>query len=137
MLDTVRLWLYSAPIPGLRSGARLHRAALASLHAGREEEADRLFERAVHRYREELRVEAIARARVHQMIARVRHGVGAATPLEVERMLYRLDRIERLEPPFDLTDARDLMAHWNHTASGGRGRPDTPASAGEQLQHVA
>ena len=75
--------------PRLVSGARLHRAALD---------------------------EALARLRVHQLMVRVRArpASGAATSemLEIVRRLNRLDHLERLEPPFELCDARSVLAEW-------------------------
>jgi len=118
MLDTLRLWILVARLPGLVPGAALHRAGLRALHAGELESADRLFDLAALQYGRELRVEPIARARVHQQIARARQSghLSAEFCLEVERRLYRLPLIERLEPPFELTDARELLALW--TADG-------------------
>lgn len=115
MLDNLRLWILIARVPGLASGAALHRAGLRALHHGRWEAAERLLDLAALRYGRELRVEPIARARVHQLIARAHRGgqLEADACLEVERRLYRLPKIERPEPPFDLTDARDLLATWS------------------------
>jgi hypothetical protein len=114
MLDSVRLWNLVARVPGPVPGVVFHRAGLKALHAGRWETADRLLDRAAREYRRELRVEPIARARAHQMIARARRGgrPDANACLEVERRLYRLPRIERLEPPFELADASELLATW-------------------------
>jgi hypothetical protein len=67
-------------------------------------------------YRHELAIEPLARLRVHQLMARVgsRPGSEAATSevLEIVRRLNRLDHLERLEPPFELCDARSVLAEW-------------------------
>lgn len=112
-----------APLPRLFRGATLHRAALVSTHRGDYSLAERLFRVAAARYRHELRVEPLARLRVHQEIARVR---GLGTPerdpsrcIEVECALARLATIESLEPPFELVDADSLLASWlEHVAPG-------------------
>jgi len=100
----------------LRGSTRLHRAALAAIHARNWERAEELFEAAAERYRRELEVEALARLRVHQMMARVLAGCDPGSEsqrcLEVERRLCRLDRIESLQPPFALIDARSVLASW-------------------------
>ena len=108
----------AARVPLPLQGRTLHRLGLSSLHAGREAEADALFERAAMRYRQEIEVEALARLRAHQGIARLRAG---AVPdpqqvLEVERRLYRLRTIEELEPPFALIDAGRMLAAWSGSA---------------------
>ena len=108
--------LLAALLPRVQGGARLHHAALEALHRGDPREADRLLERAALAYRHELAVEPLARARVHQLIARVRARPGGTgegeLALEVERRLCGLDRIESLEPPFALVEARELLASW-------------------------
>jgi hypothetical protein len=102
--------------PRLVSGARLHRHALAASASGDAEAAERWFEAAAEIYRHELAIEPLARLRVHQLMARVRSrpGSGAATSevLEIVRRLNRLDHLERLEPPFELCDARSVLAEW-------------------------
>ena len=108
--------LLAALLPSIQGGARLHHAALEALHRGDPREADRLLERAALAYRHELAIEPLARARVHQLIARVRAYPGGAEvgerTLEIERRLCGLDRIEALEPPFALVEARELLATW-------------------------
>ena len=95
-------------------GHTLHRLGLAAMHAGRWREADALFDRAARCYRREIEVEALARLRAHQGIARLRAGQlqDPQQMLEVERRLYRLRTIEELEPPFALIDAGRLLAAW-------------------------
>jgi hypothetical protein len=111
------LWELAARVPAPLSGPALHRLGLSALYAGRHDAADRLFERAALRYREELSVEPLARLRVHQRIARLRAG-GRFDPeraVEIERQLYRLNSIEALEPPHTLIDAGRLLATWSDT----------------------
>jgi hypothetical protein len=119
LIRSTTLWNLAAKLPLPLHGAGLHRLGLWALHAGSADAADRIFERAALRYREELTVEPLARVRVHQHIARLR-AADARDPdamLEVERRLYRLGTIESLEPPFPCVDAGRLLASWAHTAS--------------------
>lgn len=104
----------AASFPLGLEGRTLHRLGLASLHAGRWREADALFDRAAGGYRREIEVEALARLRAHQGIARLRakQVQDPQQVLEVERRLYRLRTIEQLEPPFALIDAGRLLAAW-------------------------
>ncbi len=111
--------------PVLVPGIVLHRAGLSALAAGDPGSADDLFERAALAYRRELRVERLARVRVHQAIARVRSGRvpdgDGVTTIAIERGLTALARIEALEPPFAVVDARELLASWGATEdTGGR-----------------
>jgi hypothetical protein len=103
-------------------GSRLHREALAALHARRFHAAEHLFESAAERYRRDLEVEALARLRVHQLMARVLAagdgGTRMDSALEVERKLCLLETIESLEPPFDRIDAHTLLATWCQPAIG-------------------
>lgn len=105
----------AARVPLGFDGRALHRLGLASLHAGRCAEADALFERAAKRYRHDIEVEALARLRAHQGIARLRASQvhDPQQVLELERRLYRLRTIEELEPPFALIDAGRLLAAWS------------------------
>ncbi|HTM57619.1 MAG TPA: hypothetical protein VL123_04315 [Candidatus Udaeobacter sp.] len=114
------LWKLAALAPAPLDGAWFHRMGLAAMYAGCPAEADRLFERGARRYREEIRVEPLARLRAHQEIARLRSSSHAdpGRVLEVERLLYRLRRIESLEPPHALIDAGRLLASWNDDAAG-------------------
>ena len=108
--------LLAALLPRVQGGARLHHAALEALYRGDPREADRLLERAALAYRHELAIEPLARARVHKRIARVRAPPGGPEvgerTLEIEHRLCGLTRIEALEPPFALVEARDLLATW-------------------------
>ena len=74
-------------------------------------------------YRHEIEVEALARLRAHQAIARLRAQCACSDPqqvLEIERRLYRLRTIEDLEPPFALIDAGRLLAGWTARDPGAR-----------------
>jgi len=110
------LWSAADALPIFLPGQLIHQAALRAQDAGRYAAAERLFEAAARRYREETRVVELARLRVHQLIARVSalEPERRAAPLflEVERRLARLERIESVTPPFALVDASSLLAHW-------------------------
>jgi hypothetical protein len=100
---------------GLAHGADLHRAGLAAMHRGDYAASSTLLETARMRYREELEVEALARLRAHRLMLVVLSGASDSEPercLEVERSLGQLERIESLEPPFELVDARSMIANW-------------------------
>ena len=119
------LFVYQAAFrlhPRLVSGAVLHRRALDVSVSGRPLDAERWFEAAAEVYRSELAIEALARLRVHQLMTRVRArpASSAATSemLEIVRRLNRLDHLERLEPPFELRDARSVLAEWMERAEG-------------------
>jgi hypothetical protein len=96
------------------TGSDLHLAGLHALWAGEHQTAERLFEGAARRYRRDLRVEPLARVRVHQLMARACAAGGSMSPLslEVDRALTRLDRIESPAPPFALVPAHALLASW-------------------------
>jgi len=102
-----------------RRGDVLHRTALEALEAGKFETAQLMFEAAVWRYRRDLAVEAIARARVHQLMAQVLSGAepecASERCLEVERRLCQLDRIESLASPHELVDAHTMLGSWLDT----------------------
>jgi hypothetical protein len=113
-LESPRAWVLACEHPWMFDGEYLH---LAGLHAfsGREyETAIGLFEGAALRYREAVKTEALARVRVHQLMARACAGGGWISPLslEVDRALTRLDQIESPEPPFALVPAHVLLASW-------------------------
>lgn len=112
--------LLAAFLPDDEAGARYHRAALEALHRGDPRKAHALLERAAIRYRRGVLVEPLARARVHQLIARARAGTedAEALGLEIARCLCRLSRIESLEPPFPVVDARALLAKLLAAGSG-------------------
>ena len=104
-------------LPGrVCSGPWLHRQGLDAYHTGNPALAERWFEAAARRYREDLAVEALARVRVHQLMARARAASSAAAEsaamMEIVRRLNRLDQLERLEAPFELADARVVLADW-------------------------
>ncbi len=117
MLDAPLIWFLAIRLPWLFPGSALHRAGLEASAGGAYSAADALFERAARHYRVSLEVEALARLRVHQLIARARAqgdpGRDTALRLEVEQRLARLERIESLESPFDLVLASRLLASWN------------------------
>ena len=98
------------------SGHALHQWGLRAMHEHHWRHAGLLFEAAALRYRRELDVDAIARLRVHELMAQVLSGNQPARAaelcVEVERRLSQLDRIESLEPPFALVEADSLLAGW-------------------------
>jgi hypothetical protein len=53
--------------------------------------------------------------------------------IEIVRRLNRLDHLERLEPPFELTDARRVLAEWieraEHPANDAPREPAATAQA--------
>jgi len=118
MLLPLRFWALALLVPRWFRGADLHRAGLRAAAAGDPDLADRLFECAALRYREDVAVPALARLRVHQMMvraegafARDRDAAFEFGP-EIERRLKALDRIEDLAPPFAEVGAEDLLARW-------------------------
>jgi len=127
MLDSPMLLSFATHFPSAFSGLALHRAALLAMSRGSLEAAERLFERAAEHYRRDVMVEALARLRVHQLIARVRAGARpaqeSAMALDVERRLCRLGQIESLEFPFEPVEARSLLGRWAATV---------PAPAGDR-----
>jgi hypothetical protein len=96
------------------AGEYLHLAGLHALSAREYETAIGLFEGAALRYREAVKTEALARVRVHQLMARACAAGGWISPLslEVDRALTRLERIESPEAPFALVPAHVLLASW-------------------------
>ena len=113
MLPLRVLRVVSRLLPALASGRALHRRALAAHAAGDAAGAERWFETAAALYREDLAVEPLARLRVHQLMARAHaRGAEGATMIEIVRRLNRLDRLETLTAPFELADARTVLAHW-------------------------
>ncbi len=95
-------------------GETLHLAGLHAFSVGEYETAVPLFEGAALRYREAVRTEALARVRVHQLMARACASGGWISPLslDVDRALTRLEWIESPEPPFALVPAHVLLASW-------------------------
>jgi len=102
--------------PHLGPGQWFHRRGLEAFSAGDAVAAGRWFELAALRYRDELAVEKLARVRVHQLMARARVGSSVAAEsaamIEIVRRLNRLDLLERLESPYELADARVVLADW-------------------------
>jgi hypothetical protein len=109
-------------LPPIFPGAYLHRLALVALARGEHDAAGGLLERAALRYRAEGRVEPLARLRVHELILGIRSGrepdADGRLALEVERRLCRLERIESLSEPFELTDSRRLLGVWMEELAG-------------------
>jgi signal transduction histidine kinase len=127
MLRNALDWVVIRFAPRLLSGSRLHLHALAAYAEGRPADAEPLFVAAATAYRRELRVEPLARLRVHQSLVRARAsgspGEEAERMLEIVRSLNRLDRLESLHEPFALSDAREVLSEW---------LADSPAEAGTQ-----
>jgi hypothetical protein len=96
------------------TGETLHLAGLHAFSAREYETAVVLFEGAAMRYREAVMTEALARVRVHQLMARACAAGGWISPLslEVDRALTRIERIESPGPPFALVPAHVLLASW-------------------------
>ena len=140
MLDSPLTWQIALRLPALFPGTALHRAGLEANAAGAFPVSVALFERAARRYRACLEVEALARLRVHQLIARARANGEPRREgplgLEVEQRLARLERIEALEPPFDLVPAGRLLASWNLERSAGP-RPEPGAKEPVGLRDAA
>jgi hypothetical protein len=113
-------------LPVLASGRALHHQGLAAASAGGHADAERWFEAAASQYRRELSVEALARLRVHQLMVRARaqggRGVESPAMIEIIRGLNRLDRLESLEAPFALGDARTVLAEWIERSEGASAR---------------
>jgi transposase InsO family protein len=102
--------------PQVGHGRWFHLRGLQAFSDGDTVGADRWFELAALRYREELTVEALARVRVHQLMARARSAdsgaAESAAMIEIVRRLNRLDLLERLRSPYELADARVVLADW-------------------------
>ena len=114
LLQSRRVRALACQCPPLFSGEQLHRAGLHAFAGGEHETAVRLLERAALRYRRDLRTEALARVRVHQLMAAACAAGGRVSPLslEVDRALTRLERIESPVPPFPMVAAHVLLASW-------------------------
>jgi hypothetical protein len=116
MLPLSLLRVFARFLPHVAPGRALHRRALAAHAAGADAVAECFFESAAVRYREELAVEPLARLRVHQLMVRAQAagpaGVEGAAMIEIVRRLNRLDRLETLDAPFELADARTVLANW-------------------------
>jgi hypothetical protein len=113
-LESPRAWVLACRYPWMFAGEYLHLAGLHAFSAREYETAVLLFEGAARRYREALKPEPLARARVHQLMAGACAAGGWISPLslEVDRALTRLDWIESPEPPFALVPAHVLLASW-------------------------
>ena len=140
MLQRLVLGLASQLLPEQTSGAAWHHRALTAAWRGDLAVARHLFALAAERYRRELAVEPLARLRVHERMVRARDTGHAVSDelVEIVRLLNRLDRLESLEPPHALTDARTVLAAW--IESSGAHVPGTgPGSgaAGPTLEPVA
>ncbi len=102
--------------PRIAPGRILHHRALVLLASGLPERAEPWFEAAAACYRRELAIEPLARLRVHQLMARAQtercEAGEASAMIEIVRRLNRLDQLERLESPFELSDARVVLADW-------------------------
>jgi len=119
--------------PSLGHGRWLHARGLQAFSDGDTASAERWFELAALRYREELAVEALARVRVHQLMARARsaHSGAAesAAMIEIVRRLNRLDLLERLRSPYELADARVVLADWIELGSPQSHAPESLPAA--------
>lgn len=119
MRAPLRFWAMALGFPRLLRSGALHRAGLEAASARDYELADRLFEAAALRYREELRVPALARLRVHQLMVRAEagsafhHDAALESSGEIERRLLALERIEDLSPPFEEVSAAELFLRWS------------------------
>ena len=113
--------LASRCLPALASGQACHRRALSAAARGDRAAAERWFARAIARYRRDLEVEPLARLRVHELMVGARPGGGEPAPdpsevmVEIVRRLNRLDRLETLDFPHELADARSVLASWVET----------------------
>ncbi len=111
--------------PRLCPGSWLHRRGLVALAAGKPPRAARWFGAAAEAYRRELAVAALARLRVHELMAGA-HASGrveSAALVELVHRLNRLERLERLTPPFDLADARTVLGEWLEHGGWGERAP--------------
>ena len=113
--------LASRCLPAFASGRACHLRALAAAGRGDRRAAERWFELAIAHYRRDLEVEPLARLRVHELMVGVRPGGGEPAPDasgvmgEIVRRLNRLDRLETLDFPHELADARTVLAGWVET----------------------
>ena len=132
--------LASRLIARLGTGEACHRRALGAAARGDRVAAERWFARAIERYRSDLAVEPLARLRVHELMLGARPGGGepatdaAGVMVEIVRRLNRLDRLETLDFPHELADARSVLAGWveTHAVTAPAGHPSQsgpPSSA--------
>ena len=119
MLLPLRFWALAVVAPQWFRGADLHRAGLKAHAAGDPDLAERLFEAAALRYREDLAVPALARLRIHQMMVQAEGAFARDTDAafefgpEIERRLLALEVIEDLAPPFGEIRADRLLERWS------------------------
>ena len=113
--------LASRCLPAIASGTACHHRALDAAARGDLRAAERWFALAIARYRRDLEVEPLARLRVHELMVGARPGGGEPAPDptgvmgEIVRRLNRLDRLETLDFPHELADARTVLAGWVET----------------------
>ena len=113
--------LASRCLPALASGQACHLRALSAAARGDIRGAERWFGLAITHYRRDLEVEPLARLRVHELMLGARPGGGEPAPDpagvmgEIVRRLSRLDRLEALDFPHELADARTVLAGWVET----------------------
>jgi hypothetical protein len=113
--------LASRCLPAIASGRACHLRALAAAARGDRRSAERWFELAIAHYRRDLEVEPLARLRVHELMVGARPGGGepaadaGGVMVEIVRRLNRLDRLETLDFPHELADARTVLAGWAET----------------------
>jgi hypothetical protein len=131
LADLASRWL-----PALASGQACHRRALTAAARSDRAAAERWFGHAIARYRRDLAVEPLARLRVHELMLGARPGGGepatdaAGLMVEIVRRLNRLDRLETLDFPHELADARSVLAGWVEThAVPGTARAASSAAA--------
>jgi len=122
--------LASRYLPAIASGAAFHRRALDAAARGDLVAARRWFDLASERYRRELLLEPLARLRVHQLMLLpgaaaggtglddVLGASGDGVMVEIVRRLNRLDRLEALDSPHELADARSVLAGWIEARGG-------------------
>ena len=133
LADLASRWL-----PALASGEACHRRALTAAARGDRAAAQRWFALAVARYRRDLAVEPLARLRVHELMVGARPAGGepatdaAGVMVEIVRRLNRLDRLETLDFPHELADARTVLAGWVETHA-----VPTPASSSARVSSSA
>lgn len=116
MLELPVLRLLALTAPGFLRGAWLHRRGLVAASHGQSQRALVLFELAASRYRAEVSIEPLARLRVHELLVRATSPDGNREApelmLQIVSKLNRLDRLESLEAPFALEDARTVLSRW-------------------------
>ena len=108
----------SRVLPAIASGHACHLRALAAAARGDRAAAERWFALAVERYRRDLSIEPLARLRVHELMVGAKPAAGepgtepSSLMVEIVRRLNRLDRLESLDFPHELADARTVLATW-------------------------